>query len=116
VLCTMHCRYTQAEPAATVAAAAVASQPNTAGNCCWWWFFYAVESSFCVLQYCTCVCVGVRSPKNKNKTKKIFFFWGGMAETLDQSGSTPRGRCLHLGIMPLYLVWRVPFSGESIHL
>jgi hypothetical protein len=26
-----------------------------------------------------------------------------------------RGRCLHLGIMPCYLVWRVPFSGESIH-
>jgi hypothetical protein len=59
-----------------------------------------------------CVGVGVRSPKNKTKKS----FWGGMAETLDQSGSTPRGRCLHLGIIPLYLVWRVPFSGESIHL
>jgi hypothetical protein len=38
-----------------------------------------------------------------------------MAEGLD-SGSTLRGRCLHLEIMPRYLVWRVPFSGESIHL
>jgi hypothetical protein len=56
------------------------------------------------------VCVCGYALKNK-KT-----FWGGMAETLDQSGSTLQGRCLHLGIMPLYLVWRVPFSGESIHL
>jgi hypothetical protein len=43
-------------------------------------------------------------------------FWGGMAENLDQSGNTLKGRCLHLGIMPLYLVWGVPFSDESIHL
>jgi hypothetical protein len=26
------------------------------------------------------------------------------------------GRCLHLGKMPHYLVWGVPFSGESTHL
>jgi cobalamin synthase len=42
--------------------------------------------------------------------------WGGMAETLDQSESALRGRCLHLEVMPLCRVWKVPFSGESIHL
>jgi hypothetical protein len=41
-------------------------------------------------------------------------FWGGFADTLGQSGCTLQGRCLHYGIMPLYLVWRVPFSGESM--
>jgi hypothetical protein len=48
------------------------------------------------------VCVWVCLQK-----KTIIFLGGGMAETLDQSGSTLGGRCLHLGIMPLYLVWRV---------
>jgi hypothetical protein len=43
-------------------------------------------------------------------------FRGSVAETLDQSGCTFRGRCLHLGTMPRYLVWRVPFSGVSIQL
>jgi hypothetical protein len=42
------------------------------------------------------------------------FLWGGVAETLDKSGCALRGRCLHLGIMPLHLVWRVPFSSVSI--
>jgi hypothetical protein len=60
------------------------------------------------LKPCVSVCA--------NKNKKPQNFWGGVADTLGQSGCTLRGRCLHLGIMPRYLVWRVPFSGESIHL
>jgi hypothetical protein len=46
--------------------------------------------------------------------------WGGFADTLGQSGcalwrSRCRCRCLPgLGIMPRYLVNRVPLSGESI--
>jgi hypothetical protein len=52
----------------------------------------------------------------QHATKLLKQFWGGMAENLDQSGNTLKGRCLHLGIMPLYLVWGVPFSDESIHL
>jgi hypothetical protein len=34
---------------------------------------------------------------------------------LDHPGCTLQGRCLHPRTSPLYLVWRVPFSGESIH-
>jgi hypothetical protein len=41
--------------------------------------------------------------------------WGGLAGTLGPSGCTLQGRCSHLGIMPCYLVSRVPFSGKSTH-
>jgi hypothetical protein len=64
----------------------------------------------------TCVSHGVAMSVCVWVCAQIKSFWGVMAETLDQSRSTLWGRCLHLGIMPLYLVWRVPFSGESIHL
>jgi hypothetical protein len=36
--------------------------------------------------------------------------------TLDQIGCIVWVRCLRLGVVPLYLVWRVLFSVESIHL
>jgi hypothetical protein len=56
-------------------------------------------------QPCIGVCVNL-----KQKTKKSF---GAVLLTPLANLDVPLGRCLHLGNTPRYLVWRVPFSGES---
>jgi hypothetical protein len=41
-------------------------------------------------------------------------YFGGVAEILEQTGCTLWGRCLHLGVMPLYLLWSLSFSVKPV--